>query len=168
LNRENAGVLVPPRPNLGPEPWSEVSTRRDLPWIIGSLAAGLLLCICWFVIRRRGRRRRAIPPLVQHVIGIDDPAAQLVNLAGQVREMLATRFGPSIRARTTEELSADPAIKEALGGDRLESLIRLLRAADLWKFASPPDNGQTESLLEELPHWSTWQRTLLSQRPSKG
>ena len=93
----------------------------------------------------------------------DSPAAQLLNLAGQVRETLATRFGPSIRARTTEELSADRVVKEALGDDHFVSLIRLLSTADHWKFASPPENGQTEFLLEELPHWSAWQKTLLSQ-----
>jgi hypothetical protein len=105
---------------------------------------------------------------MQPLSGDDAPAARLVKLAGQVRETLATRFGPAIRARTTEELSADPMIKETLGDDQLKSLIRLLSTADLWKFASAPDISGTESILAELPHWSTWQRTLLSQPLSKG
>jgi hypothetical protein len=68
--------------------------------------------------------------------------------------------GPSLRARTTEEISSDAVVKEALGEDNFASLIRLLSTADHWKFASPPENGQTESLLEELPQWSSWQGTL--------
>jgi hypothetical protein len=90
-----------------------------------------------------------------------------LSLAVQARETLATRFGPSLRARTTEEIAADPQVKEALGDDHFAALIRLLSTADHWKFASPPGNGQTESLLEELPHWSAWQGTLLSRPPAK-
>ena len=78
-----------------------------------------------------------------------------------------TRFGPSLRARTTEEISNDAVVKEALGDDHFQSLIRLLSTADHLKFASAPENGQTESLLEELPHWPAWQSTLLSRPKSK-
>jgi hypothetical protein len=86
-------------------------------------------------------------------------------LAVQARETLATRFGPSLRARTTEEISTDSAVKEALGDDHFASLIRLLSTADHRKFASRPENGQTESLLEQLRQWSAWQGAL-SGRPS--
>ena len=48
-----------------------------------------------------------------------------------------------------------------------QSLIRLLSTADHWKFASPPENGQTESLLEELPHWSAWQENLAEPAPGQ-
>ena len=92
------------------------------------------------------------------VVSDDSPSAQLLNMAGQVRETLATRFGPSMRARTTEELSADPVVKQALGDDHFESLIHLLATADHWKFAFPSENGQAESLLEELSRWSAWER----------
>jgi len=157
LSQESPGMLVPPRPNLGPEPWSEVPPSWQLPLAMGLAAATLLLAAFWLLIRRRARRRQEIPSRIQPAIADDSPSAQLLNLAGQVRETLATRFGPSIRARTTEELSADPAVKEALGDDHFESLIRLLATADQWKFASPPGNGQTESLLDELSRWSAWE-----------
>jgi len=88
-----------------------------------------------------------------------------LNLAAQVRDSLVLRFGPPLRARTTEEISTDAVVKEALGDDHFKSLIRLLSTADHWKFASPPENGQTEFLLEELPHWSAWQGTLPSRPP---
>jgi LPXTG-motif cell wall-anchored protein len=165
LNQENSRVLVPPRPNLGPEPWSE---ERVSSWPL--LAAGLVLAALLagavWMLRRRRRRRRAAPS-PQPVAYLDTPDAQLLSLAIQARETLATRFGPFLRARTTEEISSDAVVKEALGDDHFESLIRLLSTADLWKFASPPENGQTESLLEELPHWSVWQGTLPSRPAGK-
>jgi hypothetical protein len=165
LNQENPRVLVPPRPNLGPEPWSE---ERSSPWPllgVGPVLAALLAGLIWMIRRRRGRRRAVLPP--QPVASLDTPDAQLLSLAVQARETLATRFGPSLRARTTEEIAADTQVKEALGDDHFASLIRLLSTADHWKFASPPENGQTASLLEELPHWSAWQGTLLSRPPAK-
>jgi hypothetical protein len=161
LNQENARVLVPPRPNLGPEPWSE---ERSSLWPL--LGVGLVLAAAVWMISRRRRKRRAVSP-PQPVTSLDTPEAQLLSLAVQARETLATRFGPSFRARTTEEISNDAVVKEALGDDHFQSLIRLLSTADHWKFASAPENGQTESLLEELPHWSAWQGTLPSRPPAK-
>jgi hypothetical protein len=161
LNQENARVLVPPRPNLGPEPWSE---ERSSLWPL--LGVGLVLAAAVWMISRRRRKRRAVSP-PKPVTSLDTPDAQLLSLAVQARETLATRFGPSLRARTTEEISNDAVVKEALGDDHFQSLIRLLSTADHWKFASAPENGQTESLLEELPHWSAWQGTLPSRPPAK-
>ena len=165
MNQENARVLVPPRPNLGPEPWSE---ERLSIWPllgVGLVLAALLAGAIWLIRRRRKRRLAVSPP--QPVTSLDTPDAQLLSLAVQARETLATRFGPSLRARTTEEISNDAVVKEALGDDHFASLIRLLSTADHWKFASPPENGQTASLLEELPHWSAWQGTLPSRPPGK-
>ena len=165
MNQENARVLVPPRPNLGPEPWSE---ERSSLWPllgVGLVLAALLAGAVWIISRRRRRRRAVSTP--QPVASLDTPDAQLLSLAVQARETLVTRFGPSLRARTTEEISNDAVVKEALGDDHFQSLIRLLSTADHWKFASAPENGQTESLLEELPHWSAWQSTLLSRPPAK-
>jgi len=130
---------------------------------VGLVFAALLAGAVWIISHRRRRRRAVSTP--QPVTSLDTPDAQLLSLAVRARETLATRFGPSLRARTTEEIAADTQVKEALGNDHFESLIRLLSTADHWKFASPPENGQTESLLEELPHWSAWQGTLPS-RPS--
>jgi hypothetical protein len=166
LNQETARVLVPPRPNLGPEPWSE---ERLSIWPllgVGLVLAALLAGAIWLIRRRRKRRLAVSPP--QPVTSLDTPDAQLLSLAVQARETLATRFGPSLRARTTEEISNDAVVKKALGDDHFASLIRLLATADHWKFASPPENGQTTSLLEELPHWSAWQGSLPSRPPGKG
>ncbi|HMF38799.1 MAG TPA: hypothetical protein VKF17_19345 [Isosphaeraceae bacterium] len=165
MNLEHARVLVPPRPNLGPEPWSE---ERLSIWPllgVGLVLAALLAGAIWLIRRRRKSRLAVSPP--QPVTSLDTPDAQLLSLAVQARETLATRFGPSLRARTTEEISNDAVVKEGLGDDHFASLIRLLSTADHWKFASPPENGQTASLLEELSHWSAWQGSLPSRPPGK-
>ena len=55
-----------------------------------------------------------------------------------------------MRARTTEEIAADAAIREALGEENLEPLTHLLITADRWKFAVEPGNGREASLLDDL------------------
>jgi hypothetical protein len=87
------------------------------------------------------------------VPGDDSPRAQLLSLASQVRQTLIARFGQSMRARTTEEIAADVVVKEALGDERFEPLIRLLAGADRWKFAPPSANGQLDRLGEEISAW---------------
>jgi hypothetical protein len=164
LNQQNARVLVLPRPNLGPEPWSE---ERQTPWpliTVGLMFAALLAGAGRLLFRRHIRRPTA--PSYQPSVSTDTPDAQLLSLAEQARETLATRFGPSLRAHTTEEISGDSLVKEALGEEHFCSLIRLLSTADRWKFASPPENGHSEALLEELPRWADWQVTLPNRAQS--
>jgi len=164
LNQETPRSLVPPRPNLGPEPWSETNPVT-WPMLAMVIALVALLSGAFWIIRRRARRPGPAPPRPPAIAPDHTPEAQLLNLAAQVRDSLVLRFGPPLRARTTEEISTDAVVKEALGDDHFKSLIRLLSTADHWKFASPPENGQTEFLLEELPHWSAWQGTLPSRPP---
>jgi hypothetical protein len=154
LKEENGGVLVLPRPNLGPEPWPSDDFRPGLLIACGVLALALL-----FVLVRTARRRSRKPKAaraVEPAAASDSPSAQLLDLALQARESLATRFGPALRARTTEEISADIEVKNVLGDDQFAALIRLLVTADRWKFAPFPENGQGELLLEELPRWTEW------------
>ncbi len=163
--QEKPKILVPPRPNLGPEPWS---VERPSQWplvVLGLVTALLLACLIW-IIRRRRRSRPTVTP-TQPVPSPDTPDAQLLSLAVQAKESLASRVGPSLRARTTEEISSDAVVKETLGDEHFATLIRLLATADHWKFASPPENGQTASLLEELPRWSAWQASLPDKTPAK-
>jgi hypothetical protein len=90
-----------------------------------------------------------------------------LNLAAGVREALAARFGPSLRARTTEEIAADVAIRDAIGESHVESLIELLSTADHWKFAPVPGNGRQEALLDDLSTWEAWHKKFLTELPAK-
>jgi hypothetical protein len=106
-------------------------------------------------------------PRVQAISSDDSAEAQLLNLAGKVREALASRFGPALRARTTEEIATDPQLMEAIGETQVTSLTELLTTADRWKFAPPPQNGQEEDLRELLSNWEAWHKSFLAERPAK-
>ena len=45
MNQATSQVLVPPRPNLGPEPWTEVPSNGYLPLLLTSL--GLCALGAW-------------------------------------------------------------------------------------------------------------------------
>jgi hypothetical protein len=167
LNQASPRALVPPRPNLGPEPWSETRIDRELPLEIGVALALVLGGLLWIIRRRRVIRRRAALAETKVSAHDDSPGAVLVSLASRVREDLAARFGPSLRARTTEEIAADAAIREALGEGNLEPLTHLLITADRWKFASEYGNGREESLLDDLSNWEAWHKTFLAELAAK-
>jgi hypothetical protein len=166
LNQETSRVLVPPRPNLGPEPWSEVRSSR---WpVLAILILAMVLLGGWTVLRRRRKARDTRKATAGRVISLDDsPSGKLLNLADEVRGTLITRFGPAMRARTTEEIAADPQVKDVLGAERLDPLIRLLAEADRWKFANQPGNGREQSLLTDLSGWNAWHEALLADNAAR-
>lgn len=138
-------VLVPPRPNLGPEPMPEDRslTPRPLAWLP---AAGIIGVVLWLWLRRRLRRRGD----VRHA-GPRRPAAAPATLRDQtiarsraVRAALAARFGPSWSAKTTEEIAAEPALAEGLGAEPAARLVAFLAEADRAKFADAADLGPPE------------------------
>jgi hypothetical protein len=147
-------TLVPPRPNLGPEPWREAPV--DFPaWAAGlALLALAIMTLLWTIRRRRGRQARsdAIPVLV---VPDDVPGARLLNLSRRAREAMAKKFGPTIWARTTEEIATDPSLGEQLG-PHLNPLLGLLRLADHRKFAPPSGAEGEETLEERLTEWEAW------------
>ena len=146
LTQESPGVLVPPRPNPGPEPWPRSRRAWRLPlasasWRL-SPPAGVP---CGAPPAPRPQAPGNPAAMASPWTPDDSPAAQLLASAGQGPRDARDPIRPLDPARTTEELSTDRAVQEALGDDQFESLIRLLSTADHWKFASPPENGQTES-----------------------
>ncbi len=141
-------ILVPPRPNRGPEPWDDQATRPIWPPLALALAA-VLAWMTWRLRRRRGTTP-VLPPLP-----VDAPLdARLLALCDRLRTDLAARLGPALRARTTEELAADPRVAEILGED-LPRLAEILAAGDRLKFACVP----VVDLAERLPEWSGWAET---------
>jgi hypothetical protein len=77
----------------------------------------------------------------------------MLQLAAQVRHLLSERFGPSMRARTTEELCADPQVRDWLGEEQFQSLTRLLYRADRGKFAPLSPADADIDPVRELPSW---------------
>jgi len=136
--------LVPPRPNLGPEPWPESS-----PWagnIVFLVGFVVVLLIGWI-----RRKPRSIPPAKDHAPAVDfdrSPVQRFVALSEAVRGALLARFGPAWGSKTTEEIGGDPALVSRLDPNDRDRLVAFLELADRVKF------GSTEP--ESLDDWETW------------
>jgi hypothetical protein len=96
--------------------------------------------------RERLRAERAERTCLANVPG--SLRDQLIARSRDVRGSLAARFGPSWRARTTEEIAADPVLAKQLGSDRAARLVAFLREADRAKFAVEADPGPSEPLVD--------------------
>lgn len=134
MNPASARGLVPPRPNLGPDPWSD--PQQVSPFLLAmAVLAGLF--IVWFVAKRLRRRRKGKDGLDRLIPQTRDLSArgQLVAHSDSMRDELAHQFGSAWRAKTTEELSVEPQLEQILGRDQLEELIRFLDQVDHLKFA---------------------------------
>jgi len=77
----------------------------------------------------------------------------LVALSNSMRDVLANQFGAGWRAKTTEELSAEVRLLEALGREQLQELIRFFDQVDRVKFAPERSNNQHDSLELTLNTW---------------
>ena len=63
MNPSKPGVLVPPRPNLGPEPWDEPDSWRAYLPALGVVFALVIVVTfaAWRMRRVRARGRHALP-----------------------------------------------------------------------------------------------------------
>jgi hypothetical protein len=149
-----------PRPNLGPEQWPESGLGWAI-WLIAPLAAAIMFAAAarlWS--RRRPANRRPATPIEPSPETASLPAA-----ARRTREALIERFGTSWGAMTTEEVAAQPPMLEALGPERTRRVLRLLSAADRFRFsaeANGDDQGEED--------WARWAEefvaALLAQQTS--
>lgn len=155
MSQAPAEAIVLPRPNPGPEPWSGEGGPSGAG--LGLTVAFALLAAFGFWLRRRGRR--SATPAAKGAATDDSPQARLIALCEQVRGTLSTRLDSELRARTTEEIAADPAIQGLLGAERLDRLIELLRAGDRLKFASQND---MEAVVARLGEYTEWASSLAS------
>jgi len=149
-------VLVPPRPNLGPEPMpARPSTWGMIGFLLiaASIAIGLLGMIRRY--RRPGRRDRLRAGRAATVRVPAGPFAsrrdQMAAWSAEVRAALADRFGGHWLALTTEEIAADRTLTETLGTGPAADLIRFLIDADRAKFDDR--EGLQPPRDEDVPGW---------------
>jgi hypothetical protein len=128
-------VLVPPRPNLGPEPLPRRLDVLELTLIVGAAATGLVGLILASRRVRRDHRREAEPGRPRLPEGpFATRREQMAGWSKAVREALSRRHGEHWRARTTEEIAADPALAGSLGPEAAARLVAFLVESDRAKF----------------------------------
>ncbi len=124
--------LVPPRPNLGPEPLT--GPGHDWTWVVVLILAVLLgMIILARFGRGRGSKSRSLKP-PETILKPD--VAPIVRLAEIARESLVLRLGPAWKARTAEEFAADKTLVETIGAEDAGRLVALLIEADRVKFSA--------------------------------
>jgi hypothetical protein len=142
--------LVPPRPNLGPEPIAET---RSFSWPLGvALALVAALFTAWVWTKRRSRKAGSGKVPSSPIDDTTSDTTGIVALAESARAALVARFGADWRARTTEEVADDAGLAESIGPEAVGQLVALLREADRVKFAgvaSPPQRSDVEA-------WALW------------
>jgi hypothetical protein len=156
-----AGVLVPPRPNLGPEPMEPASSTE---WWVG----GLLIILCLLAVlpktfallrRRLAARRNAHPRTTEPRTSRPGPEvaarARMLWYSTVVREELARRFGESWSAKTTEEIAARSELEAQLGPEQAARLVDFLQAADRAKFRAAEESS-TEAHGVAVDAWESW------------
>ena len=163
MNASKARGLVPPRPNLGPEPWRDPAPANRLLLALAVVAIGLVL-VAWAWRRRRSIRARSIG-LASRALSDADPGprGRLVGLSETIRDALTAQFGSSFRAKTTEELSADERLILLLGEDGFRELMQFLDRIDRVKFAPVRPADQDEELSQALTIWEPLMTVLASR-----
>jgi hypothetical protein len=147
-----ARSLIPPQPNLGPEPWSNGPSLDPVWLVVLAVFALIATWLAWKIVRRR-RIRLPEGPVSPEALD-ESPRGRLVALSASAKTALATRFGTAWRAKTTEELAVEPALAELLGPEMLRELIEFLDRIDRLKFAPRRSNHAPQSLEEELAAWN--------------
>jgi hypothetical protein len=132
-----AETLVPPRPNLGPEPWPDAPGWLGVAGWWGSGLALMLLLVLW---RRRRRRSRAGSSSLASPIDLPaevepTPRQRLITASVDVRGALIGAFGTTWASKTTEEIADEPKLAERFDPPEVERLVAFLRLADRVKFA---------------------------------
>jgi membrane protein implicated in regulation of membrane protease activity len=144
-------TLVPPRPNLGPEPWT-TSPPLNPNWLLLAIPTAVVFVWAFWKFLRRSlagpRQDRAAPDEPDVT-----PRGRLVALSMSTKNALAARFGATWRAKTTEELATEPTLAEVLGPEPLRELIEFLDRIDRLKFAVERPNQVRQPLENELADW---------------
>jgi hypothetical protein len=160
--------LVPPRPNLGPEPWLDLQPM-NLVWPALLVLVLLLLAVLLWRRSRRNAARARRDNLAPGDLADSNPSPRdrLVALSGSIRDALTVQFGSSCRAKTTEELAADDRLEQLLGDEELRELIRFLDQIDRLKFAPERADHQQDVLADALTSWEPRVETLRARIRAK-
>ena len=153
MNPVDARGLVPPRPNLGPEPWSDPDPDRALPLGRGGPGISALHLARAEKVRRVRRRRGPGATSRTSASETQRLGADWSRIPIRSETAWPINSGTAWRAKTTEELAAEPRLAEALGFDQLQELIRFLDQVDRLKFAPERSNHHHDSLEHELAAW---------------
>jgi hypothetical protein len=144
---EESAVLLPPRPNRGPDSWSP---PIEAVWPAIALVVALV-GVLGLVSLRRARRLspqgiavHADPPRVVN------PPENLIAAAEAIRNAIAEAYGEPWLAKTTEELAGDATLREGLGAELAARGVGVLSAADRAKF-----HARAESK-DETDFSTTW------------
>lgn len=158
MSAPTRAVLVPPRPNLGPDPLPQ-STTQAVTLAASAVALGLLVIGTFWIRRRINARRRLavvlVPPPSPTVVEPDSSREWMIAWSDSVRETLVHRFGPSWRAKTTQEIALDERLPSVLGAEQTARLLTFLSEADHAKFAA---DGASAWILDEQSSesWKAW------------
>lgn len=128
-------ALVPPRPNLGPEPWPARLSFGVRETAACVLIVALLGLAVWYWLRPRRRCGTKVGSAAHGRQESDSPRERLIARAEAIRASLADRFDPSWLASTTEEIAGQAVLVEAFGSELASRLVQFLSLADRAKFA---------------------------------
>jgi hypothetical protein len=147
---ETPASLVPPYPNLGPEPltqhWYEGGRPVGVGLILAVVAAFVLMLRAW---RKQGRQaapdgaRAGGSEADGTVAAVRD---RFIARSTAVRTALVERFGNPWRAKTTEEVAVALGGDGSVDGDLVERLVGFLHLADLAKFGGAQFDGAAGAL----------------------
>ena len=139
MSEPTSASLVPPRPNPGPEPIdrprSDGSGMVQLAVVVVSLLL-LALLAHWRLRRRRVLAKQESAGIREITDAPTSSTERIIEISNLIRSELSSRFDSSYRARTTEEISDDQRIQDALGSDDHARLIELMQTADRLKFSA--------------------------------
>lgn len=163
--------LLPPRPNLGPEPWRSPS-GPGVEWL-ALIVVLLIIAAVGLALWRKARRDRS-----GRAGSISDRGAsrdvgslgdRRVSRAETLRDALIAAFGPSWGAKTTEEIAEEPELASRIGPERVGEVVALLTEADRAKFSGgsiegdpPGDDDWLDASLRTLVE------ALKSSKPAPG